>query len=75
MFLSNHCDPHKHYDFKTSLTLLGIEAVILFWEQGIYRRAIVNCCVLRNSLSGGFLHDSVLEGTSFDDEGDLFVAA
>ncbi len=38
-------------------------------------RAIVNCCVLRNSLSGGFLHDSVLEGTSFDDECDLFVAA
>ncbi len=36
---------------------------------------IVNCCVLRNSLSGGFLHDTVFEGTSFDDECDLFVAA
>ena len=35
----------------------------------------INCCVLRNFLSGGFLHDSVFEGTSFDDECDLFVAA
>ncbi len=42
---------------------------------GIIAGAIVNCCVLRNSLSGGFLHDTVLEGTSFDDECDLFVAA
>ena len=30
---------------------------------------------LRRSSSGGFLHDSVLEGTSFDDEYDLLVAA
>ena len=37
--------------------------------------AIVKSCVLRKFLSGGFLQDSVLEGTSFDDEGDLFVAA
>ena len=36
--------------------------------------AIVNCCVLRNFLSGGFLQNSVFEGTSFDDECDLFVA-
>ena len=41
----------------------------------IVLRAIVKCCVLRGSSSGGFLQDSVLEGTSFDDECDLFVAA
>jgi hypothetical protein len=36
---------------------------------------IVKCCVLRSFSSGGFLQDSVLEGTAFDDEYDLFVAA
>ena len=36
---------------------------------------IVKCCVLRSFSSGGFLQDSVLEGTAFDDECDLFVAA
>jgi len=43
--------------------------------ESVLGRAIVNCCVLSNSLSGGFLHDSVFEGTSYDDECDLFVAA
>ena len=38
-------------------------------------RATVNCCVLRNFLSGGFLDDSVFEGPSFDDECDLLIAA
>ena len=36
---------------------------------------IVKCCVLRSFSSDGFLQDSVFEGTSFDDECDLFVAA
>jgi hypothetical protein len=39
------------------------------------KRGIVKCCVLRSFSSGGFLQDSVLEGTAFDDECDLFVAA
>ena len=38
-------------------------------------RGIVKCCVLRSVSSGGFLQDSVLEGTSFQDKCDLFVAA
>ncbi len=38
-------------------------------------RAIVNCCVMKMFLSGEFLQNSVLEGTSFDDERHLFVAA
>jgi hypothetical protein len=37
--------------------------------------AIVNCCVMKMFLSGEFLQNSVLEGTSFDDERHLFVAA
>ena len=34
-----------------------------------------NVVFLRSVSSGGFLQDSVLEGTSFHDECDLFVAA
>ncbi len=41
----------------------------------IVERGIVKCCVLRMISSGLFLHDSILEGPSFDNVNDDFVGA
>ena len=50
---------------------VGQTTLPTMWDTG----GIVKCCVLRSVSSGGFLQDSVLEGTSFQDKCDLFVAA